>query len=189
MLFGAFVQKVITPDVKLTEDEMKAYYQEHIAEFSSPAMAKVQGIVFTKKAYAEAAIDKLKKGTDFQWVKNNAEGQVEKETESLLEFDGKLLVLHNFPEQMQKMLAESKAGDMKLYESPDGFFYAILVQDVFPAKASPLEAERKQITKKIFGQKLNQWLEDCEAEKAYTIKIRHGGRRTKKYSLLSGVPG
>jgi len=174
MVFGAFAQKVMTPEVKITEDEIKAYYQEHIVEYTAPAIAKVGGMVFTKKTYAEAAIDKLKKGTDFQWVKNNAEGQVDKEKgEALLEFEGKLLVLNNFPEQMQKILAGAKQGDIRLYQSPDGFFYVILVQDVFPAKASPLEEERKPITKIIFGQKLNQAVEEWgeKLKKAYTVKV------------------
>lgn len=174
ILFGAFVQKVITPDVRLTEDEIKAYYNEHIAEYSSPAMARIQGVVFTKKNYAEDAIDKLKKGTDFQWVKNNAEGQVEKEkSESLLEFSGKLLVMKNFPDPLQKVIAGAKSGDIRFYQSPDGFFYALLVQDMFPPKASPLESERKEINKKIFGLKLNEAVEEWgeKLQKEYSVKI------------------
>lgn len=174
IVFGAFVQKVMTPDVRITEDEIKAYYQQHITEYTAPAMARVQGLVFTRKNFAEDAVDKLEKGTDFQWVRNNAEGQVDKEkSESLLEFSGKLLVMKNFPEPLQKVIADAKPGDIRLYQTPDGFFYALLVQDMFPAKASPIEAERKEINKKIFGLKLNEALEEWgeKLEKEYSVTL------------------
>ena len=80
LVFDAFVQKVIVPDNKMREEEVKAYYDTHLPEHSYPGMLRIRSLAFTKRATAEAAIEKLRAGTDFGWLAVNAEDQVEKGT-------------------------------------------------------------------------------------------------------------
>lgn len=173
ILFGRFVEKVIVPEVKITEGEVADYYQEHKDEFSSPAMIKLKSLAFSKKEYAEAALEKLRKGTDFAWLKANAEGQAAMTTSAFLEFDGSTLVTKNLPDAVRETIAGAKTGDYRLHGSSEGFFYVLAVVDVIPAKPSPLETERKAIVKKVFGEKMNKAVEEWggKLKKAYSVKI------------------
>ncbi|MBT0654580.1 peptidyl-prolyl cis-trans isomerase [Geomobilimonas luticola] len=173
ILFGRFVEKVIVPEVKITEGEVADYYTEHKDEFSSPAMIKLKSLAFSKKEYAEAALEKLRKGTDFAWLKANAEGQATRSTSTFLEFDGSTLVTKNLPAAVLETVTGAKAGDFRLHGDPEGFFYVLAVVDLLPAKPSPLEEERKTIVKKVFGEKMNKAVEEWgnKLKKAYSVQV------------------
>jgi len=166
VLFGAFVNKVIVPDIKMKEEEMKAYYGEHVKEYTMPEMMRINGLVFAKRKDEESAIEKLRKGTEFQWLAENAEGQVDKDTKGLLTFDGKLVTTKDLPEGVQKAIHGARAGDFRLYESSNGYFYVLAVQDVIPAKLQPYEEAREAVAKRLFDEKVKKAVED------YADKLR-----------------
>ncbi len=173
LVFGMFINKAVAPEIKVTQGEIEDYYKEHIADYSSPEMLKIKSLAFAKKNDAEDAIDKLRKGAEFQWLQANAAGQVAASSPGLLEFGDAPLITKNMPEQLQKAVAAVKTGDVRLYTSLEGYYYLLYIQDVIPAKPSPLEKERKEIAQKIFGAKMTKSVEDWaeKLRKAYTVKI------------------
>ena len=166
LLFGAFVNKVIVPDIKWKEEEVKAYYQEHIKEYTLPEMMKINGLVFARRGDAEAAIEKLRKGTEFLWLATNAEGQVDKNTQGLLPFEGKLMTTKDLPEGVQKAIHGARAGDFRLYESPAGYFYVLAIQDVIPSKPQPYQEAKEAVSRKVFDEKVRKAVED------YAVRLR-----------------
>jgi hypothetical protein len=173
ILFGRFVEKVVVPEVQITEGEVADYYQEHKAEFTAPAMIKLKSLTFSKKESADAALEKLRKGTDFAWLKANAEGQATENSGPIPEFDGSTLLTKNLPDAVREAVDGANAGDFRLHGTPDGFYYVLAVVDLIPAKPSPLEAERKAIVKKLFGEKMNKAVEEWgnKLKKAYSVDI------------------
>ncbi len=173
LLFGMFIQTVVVTEIKVTDEEVKAYYDKNIGDYSSPEMLKIRGLAFTRKDYAEAAISKLVNGTEYQWVQANAEGLVAKETEGLVEFPSNPVTHRGLPEPLHDALAGVKADEYRLYESAEGFTYVVHVQDVIPAKPQPLEMVQKVISKKVFNSKLNQSVEDwgVKLRDAYKVKV------------------
>ena len=166
VLFGAFVNKVIVPDIKLKEEEIKAHYNKHIKEYTMPEMMKIKSLVFAKREDGESTIEKLRKGTEFQWLAANAEGQVDQKTKGLLIFDEKAIITKNLPEGVQKAIHGARAGDFRLYESPQGYFYVLAIQDVIPSKPQPYEEARGTVAKKVFDDKAKKAVED------YADKLR-----------------
>ena len=160
LIFGAFVQKAVEPDVKLREEELKANYDEHLKEYTYPEMMKIVGLVFGKKEDAESAVANLRKGANFQWIKENAEGQVDQNTKGVLVFDGRLLTKKDLPEGVGKAVAGAKTGDFRLYESPEKHYYVFYVQEVVPSRPQPYAEVREMIAKKIYNEKLTKAVED-----------------------------
>ncbi|HEY6007345.1 MAG TPA: peptidyl-prolyl cis-trans isomerase [Geobacteraceae bacterium] len=173
LVFGLFVDKAVVPEIKVTNGEVEDYYNAHIADYSSPAMIKLRVLAFGRQNQAEAAIDKLRKGAEFQWLQANAEGLVAAGSPGLLEFDATPLITKNLPEQLQRAVDGAKGGDFRLYASPEGYFYAVTVVDVIPPQPSPLERERKTIAQKVFGEKVGKAMEDWGAKlrAASTVKV------------------
>jgi hypothetical protein len=172
VLFGAFIQKAVAPDVKLKEEDVKAYYEAHIKDYTLPEMMRVRGVPFARRPDAEDAIAKLRAGTDFRWLMENADGQVEKGSKDLLTFDGKLLTTDGLPEGVRKVVSGSKGGDLRLYASPEGYFYALSIDDVIPARPKPYEETREEIAKKIFDEKLKKAMEEYIAKLRAAAEIK-----------------
>lgn len=161
VIFGVFIQKAVVPDVKVSDEELRTYYQEHIGEYTLPEMMRIDGLAFNKRADAESAIEKLRKGADFQWLSSNAEGQADKNSEGLLRFEGKLLTTKDLPEGIQKAVSGAKSGDSRLYAAPEGYFYVLSMREVIPSSPKPFEEARQEIGQKVFDEKIrkamNEW--------------------------------
>jgi hypothetical protein len=166
VIFGSFVQKAVAPDVKLSEGDLQKYYQEHLREYTSPEMMRISGIAFKRRADAEGAVQKLRNGTDFRWLVENAEGQADKDSRGLLVFDGNLVATTDLPEGVRKVVSGSKPGDLRVYASPEGYFYALSIQQVVPSKPMPYNGAREEIAKKMFDERLKQAMD------AYIAKLR-----------------
>lgn len=173
ILFGVFMEKVIRPGIHLEEKEIKEYYEKHTAEFSSPEMMRINGLIFSKKELAEEALRKLQEGTDFSWLRANADGIVDDKAEELLKFDGNLVIVSALTPEFEKVVSGAKPGDIRLYGSPEGYFYVLFLQDVFPPKPKPYEEVRGKISGKVAGGKTNRELEEYAAKlrKSYPVKI------------------
>jgi len=166
LLFGAFVAKAVAPDIKLNEEELKAYYDRHIKEYTYPEMMKIKSLVFSKREDAEKAVVNLRQGTDFQWLEANAEGQVDKNRKEVLVFEGKLLTTKDLPENVRKAVSGAKSGDVRLLANPDNYFYVLSIPEVIPPKPQPYPETREQIAGKIYNEKLTKAVED------YADKLR-----------------
>lgn len=163
LIFNAFVQKVIAPDNKMKEEEVKGYYGQHLKEYSYPEMMKIRSLAFARRGAAEDAMRKLREGSDYGWLSSNAEGQVEKGADGLLTFEGQPVMTDSMPETLRTTLAGCKSGDLRLYASPDGRFYVMSVQDVISNGAKPYAEVREDVAKKLYGDKLKKSIDTYAA--------------------------
>jgi parvulin-like peptidyl-prolyl isomerase len=175
-IFDAFVKKAVVPDVKLGEEEAKAYYQAHIEEYTFPEMVRIRSLAFEKRADAERALEKMRTGTEFQWLSENAEGQVDKKSEGVLTFDGSLIVESDLPEGVRKAISGGKSGDSRLYAAPEGRFYLLSIEEEIPSKAKPYEEARVEIGQKLFEEKLKaamaDWIAKLRAASSIEIYLK-----------------
>ena len=173
VLFGLFMRKVIAPNVKLKDEELKAYYDEHISEFSFPQMMKIDTIVFKKIQDAESSLDKLKKGAEFSFIKENADGQVDGSTEGLLGFGNAPVVTSELSEDVQRAVAGAGSGDLRMYVSPEKYYYILYIKDMIPSKPQPFEDAKDLIYDKVLKNKLGKAVDDWsdKLKKDSTIRI------------------
>lgn len=172
-LFGAFVRKVVAPDVKVSDEEARGYYGEHLDDFSTPKMVRLKGLVFDELLDAEGAVGKLRRGADFQWVSANTTGQVDQDAESVLEFDNVLLSVNALPEGLKQEAQGARPGSPLLYSGPDGHHYVVLVTKAFPPKPEPYQAAREEIAELIAADKVKDLVADwgVKLREAYEPRI------------------
>jgi parvulin-like peptidyl-prolyl isomerase len=173
ILFGAFVQKVIAPDVKVDEEELKRYYQAHIGEYTFPEMVRIDGLVFSDRKDAEEASEKLRKGR-ISVAPGDAEGQVEAgKGENLLEFGGQMLDATTLPEEVRKAISGASTGDYRLYADPGNVYYVLDIRERIPSRPLPFESVRGEMEKKVHAEKLQSVLREWEEKlrKASDVKI------------------
>ena len=66
----------------------------------------------------------------------------------------------DLPEGMRKVLTGAKAGDVRLHASGDGYFYALVIQDVIPSKPQPYEEARQVLAQRVMSDKVKKAVED-----------------------------
>lgn len=179
VLFGVFVQKAIDPDVKVTEQEIKTYLQEHIGEYTMPEMIRIDSIAFSARKDAEDVLEKLRKGAEFQWAKSNAEGRLDATKDGkVLDFGGALLTVTDLPEGARKAVSGAAAGEYRIYGEAGGPYYVLYVKEAFPSRPQPLETVKDKLGKKVFIEKRQKSLHEWEDKlrKASTVKVFAKGK-------------
>jgi hypothetical protein len=171
ILFGAWVQKAVIPDVKVDEPAVRGYYDSHKADFTYPAFYRLESIGFVKQKDAEAAAAKLRSGTDFKWLNANADGKLPHGRDS--EAPGGVLSAKGMPAALAKALDGAKSGDYRVYAPSAEQSYAVHVLEVIPAREQPFEEARGAIVEKIFGEQLQRTMEDwlVKLRKAHQVKV------------------
>lgn len=173
-LFSAFMGKLILPEVKVSEEGIRTYYEKHIDDFSSPAMLQMKSLVFNDLPSAEGALDKLRKGADFNWVSANAANLAGPDTPGILPLDKNLLSLTALPEDLQDLARDAKRGSALLYSPAESkLHYVLLLESVFPPEPQPYEQARAEAGKKVFNERseelLAEWLTKLKEE--YPVRI------------------
>jgi hypothetical protein len=171
IVFSEFVQRAVMPDVKVSDDEGKKYYDAHKAEFTASALYTLDCLSFVNARAAQTAVDRLKSGTDFKWLKTNADGLVPEDGRNL-DLGNGTVSARSLPADLASRLANSKPGDLRVYPQ-SGQHHLLLVKQVTPAKERPYLEVRAEIGKKLSGEKLNQALQDWIAKlrKAHDVKV------------------
>jgi hypothetical protein len=158
-LFDQFMQKVIVPEVKLTEEEVRQYYDGHLEEYSTPRMLRMASLAFYEQDDALSALGKLRKGSDFKWVSANSEGLVPVADEDLLDFGSGILSLSALPADLQDEAEKASAGDSALYSDPESFNYVIYFEKIFPVEPKPYDQVRSQILKILYQKHVQETLD------------------------------
>ncbi len=173
LIFGMFVEKVIRPEIKITENDMKKYYKEHLKDYTYPAMLKIKGIAFSTAETAQSAVNKLSKGVDFDWLKSTADGQVPKNAPNLLQFSDTPVTIESLPENLRTALSGVHAGEIRMYADNAGHYYALQIADYVAPKEMPYVEARKSVVLKVYneliGKSLKSWTK--KLRKASKIKI------------------
>ena len=159
LVFTAFLERVVVPDVKVDDEALKAYYDAHKAELKYPDFYKLETIAFPKAKDAQAACEKLKAGTDVKWLKANMEGQLDAKDRSL-EVDGTTVTATSMPEGLASVLSGASAGECRIFAASSEENYAIFVVDKAPARVQPFDEVKEEIGKKVFKEKLARSVED-----------------------------
>jgi hypothetical protein len=156
MLWGAFIQKVVVRDVKLRDEDLKSYYRAHAGDYQSVELVKIRSLAFAKEADAVAALEKLRKGADFNWIKANVEGRMDIDPDDLPVSEDQLVPLNKIDPDVQKVLSGVKAEDFRMYEGKKSRFYILYITEIVPPTQMPYEKVEQQIRNTVFFIKLNE---------------------------------
>ncbi len=172
LVFTAFLERVIVPEVKVDEEATKAYYDAHQAELKYPDFYKLETIAFPKARDAQAACEKLKAGTDVKWLKANIEGQLDAKDRSL-QVDGTTVTATGMPDGLASVLSGASGGDCRIFALSSEENYTVFVVDKVASRVQPFEEAKESIGKKVFQEKLARSVEEWakKLRKAREVKV------------------
>ncbi len=166
LLLGAFVARAVEPGIKVEEAEIREYREAHLREYTAPETMNYRGLAFDRRDDAVDAVEKLRKGTEFLWIRQNAPGQSDPEkVRGILELEG-TIVQSGEAGGVRKAVAGARPGDYRLYASAEGPVYVLLIGEVTPSRPLPFELVREEIGRKLFDEKRQKSVD------AYVLSLR-----------------
>jgi len=172
LLFNTFMTKAVVPGITIKEEAVKKYYDEHLGDFSSPLMLKMQSLAFTDADSAQDAYKKLQAGSDFKWVAANSTGLAAADNKDVLGFNDQLLSVTALPEGLHHEVENARQGDLFLYHGDAGLTYVLQVTNAYPPVAKDYTEVRQEIGRILYADKINDALADWVAKlkEAYETK-------------------
>jgi len=177
IIIGQLRQREVTTHVDLTEEEEKAYYDAHTAEFASVPSVTLREIKVTvptdsRGVNAAEADDARKKAEDIRarLVKGEAFDKVaSQESDAPSKANGGLIgpvPKTELADDLAKLVGSMKVGDITPVIPMGGGFEIFKLESTIESTTLPFDQAREQIADKLGAQR------QAEAMKAYIKKLR-----------------
>jgi foldase protein PrsA len=157
------IYKAVIGKVKLTDAEIKAYYEKNKAQFAQPESREVRHILVKKKALADKIYNQLKGGADF--AKLAAKYSIDTGTKvnggKYTAYKGKSVA------PFDKFVFAAKTGDLsKPVHTTFGWHVIEVLGDIKPPSTTPLAEAKPQIRSTLLPPKqkaaLRKWVADVK---------------------------
>jgi foldase protein PrsA len=167
--FYLLAEKLIEPDISITDEEMKTYFEENKDSFDEKEQVKASHILVEDEATAKKVKEELDTGKDF------AELAKEYSTDTSNAADGGDLGYFSkgeMAEEFEKAAFEMEVNTVSNPVKTDFGYHIIKVSDKKAAKAATFEDHKGKIKELLFDEKIQaeypNWLEEKKSE--YDIK-------------------
>jgi parvulin-like peptidyl-prolyl isomerase len=165
--------QAILGKVKVTDADLKAYYDSHKAQFMQPESREVQHILVKKKALADEIYAKLKNGADFAALakKYSQDPGSKDKGGKLTAYKGKTV------KPFDTFVFSAKVGELSHpIKTSFGWHVIEVLSDTKPAAPQPLADAKDQLSGTLLKQKQDQALKDWvkDAESKYPVTYATG---------------
>lgn len=162
-------EKMIKPSIKVTEEEMKTYFEENKESFDQKEQVKASHILVEDEATAKKVKKELDSGKDFAELAKEYSADASNAAKGGdLGYFGKGEMAKEFEEAAFGM----KVGEVSAPVKTDFGYHIIKVTDKKAAKTAVFEDHKEEIKESLFDQKIQteypNWLEKKKAD--YKIK-------------------
>ena len=167
------VYKAVIDKVKVTDAEIKAYYDKNKNQYEQPQSREVRHILVKKEALANRLYDRLKGGADFAALaqKYSEDTASKPEGGKLTAYKGKTVA------PFDKFVFDAKTGALsKPIKTDFGWHVIEVLSDIKPPGVQPLDEVRDQISATLLQQKQNEALQTfvSNARKSYPVTYAPG---------------
>ena len=159
-IYSAVIKKV-----KVTDSKIKAYYDNHKAQYLQPESREVRHILVKKRSLADELYAKLKNGADFaQLARKYTQDEASKaDGGNFTAYKGKTVA------PFDKFVFAAKKGDLsKPIKTEFGWHLIEVLSDVKPAAPQPLAEAKATISSTLLQQQQNEalkaWVKDAQSE-------------------------
>jgi parvulin-like peptidyl-prolyl isomerase len=167
------IYKSVIDKVKVTDAEIKAYYDNHKAQYVQPESREVRHILVKKKALADELYAKLKNGADFEALvtKYTEDTTSKPDGGKLTAYKGKTAA------PFDKFVFAAKVGELSHpIKTEFGWHVIEVLSDTKPAAAQPLAEAKNAISGTLLQERQNAalktWVRD--AESSYDVTYAPG---------------
>lgn len=164
LAFNTFLERVILPGITVAEGEVQARYEARKAELTTPQLWRLDAMGFGDAKAADAALEKLRGGTDLEWLRANADGRLAPDHQQL-RLEGALVSAAGLPASLAKALGGARAGEYRRWSADDGAeHYLLRIVDQVPPGVRPYQDAREALAREVQGEKVSAAVRDYAAK-------------------------
>ena len=159
------VTKILEPSIEITDDEIKTYFEDNKASFSTPEQVEASHILVKDEATAKEVKKKLDEGGDFAKLAKeySTDTQTKEKGGELGYFSSGQMV-----EPFEKAAFAMKVDEISNPVKSDFGYHIIKVTGKKEAKEATLENSKEEIKEAILAQKVKEqagtWLSEATAK-------------------------
>ncbi len=171
-----FREKIIVPQVKLSEKEMKQYYLRHKKDFRGPDRYKLSIIKVPTKKEAQEIREELLAGADFSLLARK------KSVSDTAKHGGLLgwVSANRLPSKIRASLAQLKVGEITPVLKDNFKFIILRLEDKKEGEVLPYKKVMLDIKKKLWYKKFREILDKYLKELRQFSKIKINEKEFKK---------
>ncbi|WP_308639196.1 peptidylprolyl isomerase [Paenibacillus silvisoli] len=175
------IKKLLEPQAKVTEEDIKKYFDENKASFDEPEQVKASHILVATKEEADAIEKQLKEGADFAALaKEKSTDPGSKDNGGDLGFFGKGEMDPAFEEAAFKLKKDEISEPIKTQFG----YHIIKGVEHKEAKAATLDEKKAEIKDTLISQKIQElsptWLEDLKSKAQITNTLADAAAPTEE---------
>ncbi|GIP27514.1 hypothetical protein J23TS9_26440 [Paenibacillus sp. J23TS9] len=172
------LRKLIEPDVKVSDDDVKKYFEENKATFDTPEQVKASHILVATKEEADAILKQLKDGADFATLaKEKSTDPGSKANGGDLGYFGRNQMYKEFEDEAFRL----KDGELSGVIKTDAGYHIIKRTGYKAAHTATLEEKKADIKEQLIYQaimtKAPTWLSDIKAKAKITNNLEEDQKK------------
>ena len=159
------IEKLMAKDIEITDDEVKAYYEENKDDYDTAESIEVSHILVEDKETAQKVLDKLEAGEDFADLAKEYSTD-----ESTAKNGGELGFIKSgeMVEEFEKAAFALKVGEISDIVKTDYGYHIITATDYKEAKESTYEESKEDAKEAALAAKISSeyssWVEELKTE-------------------------
>lgn len=159
------IKKILAPDIEVTDEQIKTFYDENKQMFVTPEQVKVSHILLSSKEEAETVLTDLENGQDFAAVaKEKSLDEASKAQGGDLDF----IVQGTRSQAFEEAAFALGIGEMSGVVQSDQGYHIIKVTDRKEKIEPTLEEKKEEIRQQLLSQEVSKlspgWLEEVRAK-------------------------
>jgi parvulin-like peptidyl-prolyl isomerase len=166
LLARKVLEEKIKSEIKISDEELKAYYEEFIKDKQSKIYYHIYQIVNEDKHKVEEAYNLLKSGKSFEEVAKLYSSGPEAENGG----DMGVVDLENFP-QVFEVVKHMKSNEISKILSSEYGYHILMLKEVVPGGKPSFEEVKDLLMEELIANKKDQYMEKYIKEKIKDVKV------------------
>jgi parvulin-like peptidyl-prolyl isomerase len=152
LLKRKFIEKVIIPQIKISDKELKDYYLTHQEDFVKPVLFKIQQITVKTMNEAKDVLNSLQNGADFSWLAKR------RSIDSVASLGGTLgwYTKAQLSEPIREIIDTLKPGDISPILEIDSLYKIIRLQERTKREFEEFDKVKESIYRAVFRKKIKE---------------------------------
>ncbi len=152
VLINTFIRKVLSPNIKISDKELKDYYLDHREDFLRPVRYNIQQITLKTREEAEDTLRSLQNGADFSWLaKNRSIDQAASNGGNIGWVAG-----HQLPGPAREIMDKLKPGEISPVLEIKPFYRIIRLRKKSGKEAYEFDRVKEAVRRRVFGEKYRE---------------------------------
>jgi peptidyl-prolyl cis-trans isomerase C len=156
ILKRVFIANIVIPQIRVDEERLRQYYEEHKEKYRTPTLYRIQQITVKSLKEAEEILSEIKKGADFSWLAKRFSRDRFASSSGMVGWKRK----SQMPAQLSKLIDQMKVGDVTEPIKTGEVYRLVRLEDKKEGRIKRFEEVKEEVRKDYIDQEIKRILDE-----------------------------